>query len=217
MALSFDKKVTYFKKWKFAFLSALIIAIPFLIWDEIFTQNGFWGFNPDYLVGIYLGSLPLEEVLFFIVVPFACLFIYECVKYYFRNMNLRKANLIIYLGLFVFSVWIFLVGFNAWYSLCALSLGLILVIVMFLKREQYKFFPLSFLLALIPFFVINGILTGSFLDAPIVWYNEAEFSGIRFFTIPAEDLIYAWDLLVLNVFIFDYLIKKSRRSINEEP
>lgn len=208
LLLSFDQKVNYFRKWRPVILSTLIVAIPFIIWDEIFTQYGIWGFNEDFLLGVYLGSLPLEEVLFFIVVPFACLFIYQCVKSYFDAKKLRKLNVVFYLGLLAFALVLGVLGSHGWYTRIAVGLGLILIIVMFIKRENFPYFPLAFLFALLPFILINGVLTGSLIDAPIVWYNESEFSGVRLLTIPTEDIIYAWDLLVLNVLVFNLVDKK---------
>ena len=66
LVLSFDKKVAFYKNMRFFIPSVFAVAIPFLIWDEFFTINDVWGFNPTYLQGLYLGSLPLEEVLFFL-------------------------------------------------------------------------------------------------------------------------------------------------------
>ena len=84
--LSFDKKVSYVSTWKSAFLAIGFVGVPFLIWDILFTEWGIWGFNDSYLSGIYLYNLPIEEVLFFIVVPFACTFIYACAKAYFSHL-----------------------------------------------------------------------------------------------------------------------------------
>mgnify|MGYP000874934102 FL=1 len=58
-ALSFDRKVAFYKEWRYVFAAALIVAVPFLIWDEFFTRWGVWGFNPTYLLKIYIGQLPL--------------------------------------------------------------------------------------------------------------------------------------------------------------
>ena len=91
-ALSFDKKVAYFKEWRFVIMATLIVAVPFLIWDELFTQWGVWGFNPKYLLKVYLGHLPLEEVLFFIVIPYNFIFILKVIQAYFPNRN-QKADL----------------------------------------------------------------------------------------------------------------------------
>ena len=83
LLLSFDKKVAYFKTWKYLFPAILIIGAFFVLWDMQFTRMNIWSFNQKYLLGIYMYNLPIEEVLFFIVVPFSCVFIYEVLKAYF--------------------------------------------------------------------------------------------------------------------------------------
>lgn len=208
LALSFDKKVRYVDNWKWAMLSAVLVAIPYIIWDEIFTKNGFWGFNENYLTGAYVGNLPIEEVSFFIVVPFACTFIYACVSYYFKSSNLKNFNLIFYLLFFAFMIWVGEVGVNGWYTRIAISLGLILSLLLFIRRDKFVFIPLTFVFSLIPFLIMNGILTGSFIREPIVWYNELEFSGLRIYTIPCEDVVYGFGLIVLNVLIYRLLEKR---------
>jgi lycopene cyclase domain-containing protein len=206
--LSFDNRVAYFKNWKWSILSALIIAIPYLIWDEIFTENAFWGFNRDYLLEFYIGNLPIEEISFFIVVPFACTFIYECVKYYFRNLNLKYINIGFYIAFFAYALIVGEAGLEGWYTRIAISLGLILAIYLFIKREKYKYLPIAFLLSMIPFLLVNGILTGSFIDTAIVFYNPEEFSNLRIFTIPMEDVVYGFGLIVLNIILFEGFKKR---------
>src|SRR3712207_5526265 len=90
---SFDKRVQFYKTWKYLFPAIAINALIFIIWDSIFTHHGVWGFNTDSLLGIYLFNLPLEEILFFITVPYACVFIYECLNVYVKRDLLRKGAL----------------------------------------------------------------------------------------------------------------------------
>lgn len=206
--MSFDKRVAYFNNWKWSLLAAVTVAVPYLIWDEIFTENAFWGFNKNYLVDFYIGNLPIEEVSFFIVVPFACTFIYECVKYYFRNVNLKYINLAFYILFFAYALFVGEAGVEGWYTRIAISLGLLLGLFLFVTREKYKFIPVAFLLSMLPFLLVNGILTGSFLESPIVFYNPEEFSGLRIFTIPMEDVVYGFGLIVLNIILFEWFKKK---------
>ncbi len=60
------------------------------------------------------------------------------------------------------------------------------------------------------FFAVNGILTGSVIDSPVVNYNPHEFLGIRMFTIPVEDAVYGYSQFLLNIYFFKLF--KSRFS-----
>ncbi|CUT04727.1 lycopene cyclase domain-containing protein, partial [Candidatus Kryptobacter tengchongensis] len=70
-----------------------------------------------------------------------------------------------------------------------------------------KEFAISYLILLFPFLIVNGTLTGSFTAEPIVWYNENAILGIRVLTIPIEDFLYAFSLIILNIALVDFLIK----------
>jgi lycopene cyclase domain-containing protein len=67
-------------------------------------------------------------------------------------------------------------------------------------------------LLLIPFLIINGILTGTGPDQPVVWYNDAENLGIRLFTIPLEDVFYGFELMLFNVCFYEYLKVRFKKS-----
>ena len=89
---SFESKVAYYKGFPSLFKSMAIVSGFFLVWDIWFTEMGVWGFTPEYLSGIALFGLPLGEYLFFITVPFACLFIYECMHYFSGRAMLKPAG-----------------------------------------------------------------------------------------------------------------------------
>jgi lycopene cyclase domain-containing protein len=59
---------------------------------------------------------------------------------------------------------------------------------------------------LIPFLIINGILTA----IPVVIYNNDENLGKRIYTIPIEDTVYALTMLLGVVSIMEYLRKKVK-------
>jgi lycopene cyclase domain-containing protein len=71
------------------------------------------------------------------------------------------------------------------------------------------YFYTAFGMILVPFFLVNGILTGTFLDEEVVWYNEQAIMGMRLGTIPIEDLFYGMLMMLLNVSVYEWM--QSRR------
>ena len=220
LLLSFDKKVAFYRSWRYLFPSLIIVGIAFLIWDELFTRIGVWGFTPKYLSGIYVGHLPLEEVLFFLVVPYNFIFILLVLQAYFPERKTKRisnvfkwliglSSLLMVLfyggGQFFFST---LDTYN-YYTISATIVALILTLLSH-KKVWYGDFVLSYAVCLIPFFIVNGILTGSITDDPIVWYSEQHIIGWRMGTIPFEDLFYNYDLLLPLAWLFNIFQEKKR-------
>ena len=79
-------KVLDFYKYPARLISA--IAFPFVIfvvWDIVATSRGHWSFNEKYISGLKIINLPVEEILFFLIVPFCALFTWEVVKYFMKD------------------------------------------------------------------------------------------------------------------------------------
>ncbi len=62
-------------------LSILLIILIFGAWDVFATWRGHWSFDPSGVWPVRITNLPVEEVLFFVVIPFCCLFTWEVLKY----------------------------------------------------------------------------------------------------------------------------------------
>lgn len=203
LVLSFDKNVQFVKKWKYFFPAVVLPIIVFLMWDYLFTLWGVWGFNAEYLLGIYLFNLPIEEISFFIVVPFACIFIYECLNYYIKKDYLQPYLKAITWGLLIIMLVVGLFNLNKLYtSVNFLSAALFLSFVYFILKPKYLGrFYFSYLVVLIPFALVNGILT----YLPVVWYNDAENLGIRLISIPVEDLVYNFSKLLSYTVMYEWL------------
>jgi lycopene cyclase domain-containing protein len=209
---SFEKKMYFFSKWKFAFKSIAITAAIFIVWDLIFTYFGIWGFNFEYTIGLKIINLPIEEILFFFTMPFACLFIYETVYFLWRDTF--KSGFFYQISL-VAGLFLFLFGFYHYDKLytCFACVGTSFLLGYHCSRKKqmnHEVFWVAYLIVLIPFGIINGILTGGFTKEPIVWYNDAENLGIRIFTIPVEDFAYTLMLMLLNVTLYKRFIRLGK-------
>ena len=185
----------------------------FIPWDVIFTINGVWGFNSDYFLGFEIFSLPLEEWLFFICIPFACVFTHYALLLYFPNLKLNKvATKAISISLVLILFILALANYDKWYTLVNFSLAIPLTWLVYKYNPQLlQHFFLTFLVMLIPFFIVNGVLTGSWIDNQVVWYNDAENLGIRMGTIPVEDSIYAYSMILMNLYYFEYLCSSFKK------
>tara|TARA_R110002073_G_scaffold82034_1_gene196414 strand:+ start:1020 stop:1574 length:555 start_codon:yes stop_codon:yes gene_type:complete len=181
----------------------------FIPWDVIFTNNGFWGFNEAYFLGSKIFGLPIEEWLFFICIPYACVFTHYALLFYFPNKKISLKNVKIISYLFVAILLLTIIfNYNKWYTLVNFTYAIILItIILKTNIELLQTYFLTFLVMLIPFFIVNGILTGSFIENEVVWYNNDENLGIRLFTIPIEDTIYAFSLILTNLYIISLLKK----------
>lgn len=205
LVLSFDKKVHYYKRFNALFPAIFISAFIFIGWDIFFTAEGVWGFNREHLGGKYFFNLPLEEVLFFITIPYSSVFIYDVMKMYFPNLNsfnTQAKKVLLFLAGFMLVL--ALLNHDKWYTLVNAVVTVVLIIVALLSHFRFKAHLLiAFVIVLLPFSIVNGILTGSGLDTPVVWYNNAENLGIRLATIPVEDIFYGFNLILLNVLFYE--------------
>ncbi|MCF8220550.1 MAG: lycopene cyclase domain-containing protein [Cryomorphaceae bacterium] len=214
LALSFDKKVAYYKRVRHLIIPIVLVSGLFLIWDQWFTEKGVWGFTLVHTAGLYLGRLPLEEVLFFVIVPYNCMFIFEVIGAYFQPKNKALFNRVFFGVFLLLGLSLLMQQPTGWYTLSAVLLAMLLSVTLLIYNPSWlSQFVISFLVCLLPFLVVNGLLTGAATTLPVVWYNPAEFSGWRIITIPAEDLFYNFDLLV--GFVVFFKLSSERLSLSK--
>lgn len=209
--LSFDKKVAFYKEWKYFLLAMLPTSIAYIIWDIIATHTGVWKFNNVFLLGNYIGNLPVEEYIFFIVVPYACLFIYACLKAYFPNLTHKPAHNAITATVIVLCVVAQLSAMGHAYTWSTFGLLGITFITLqaFRFTGHFTYLIAAWAIALIPMAFVNGILTGN----PVLIYDDTENLGIRIGTIPFEDFFYNLLYMTWMISLYEWLkLKGSKPS-----
>jgi len=174
------------------------VLIFFVIWDFLVTGT-WWHFNPDYVTSLtYIPQLrlPLEEILFFITVPFAILTLVENMlskDWFLKQLsNTQYLTSIIGAVKLVLGVLLILSVFNTWWYTATVLLLLIVLDYNMLKKRS---FFLGFVFTLGATLIFNYYLT----SIPIVLYNDMYKSSILIGTIPIEDFGYAVILYILLI------------------
>jgi lycopene cyclase domain-containing protein len=214
IASIFEKKVAFFKDWKYALPALVLVAIPYWLWDIVKTDLQVWGFNSRYYT-VKILNLPIEEWFFFITFPFATLLIYSSLSTFYPKSKWMERLAKIDTPLSIFIIFLcFSISFLYWghlYTTTSFSIAGFLLLWQYLFGTQlvrlqfYRMFPIG----TIGFVLVNGVFTGAFTDQPIVVYNPQEYLGIRFITIPLDDFSYNFGLELAVVMLFEFF--KNRR------
>lgn len=214
LLFSFKWFFPYYKYYKPLFASILIVSGVYILWDVLVTARGDWWFNKTYLVGIEIAGLPIEEILFFIVVPYSCIFIYENLNYFFNDTKI-SFNKWVYYGLSTFLVIASLLFYHQEYTVLALLSVVTFFIVAstwFSNLLQSRNYWIYIIISFGAFIIFNYLLT----SIPVVLYNpEAIWGGTvdqiwegRFITIPFEDFFYNYSMLSFYLLVYRYFKKR---------
>ncbi len=211
---SYDRKLQFYVKIKSVVVSLVVVGSFYILGDILFTKYGIWGFNPRYHSSIVLFELPLEEWLFFIVIPYASLFLHETLVYLYPNAQLSNwqtkvvsAIVVLIMGAVV------LMNIEKAYTAIYGSVAIFAIFLASIGSSQLlNRFYLTFMVILVPFFLVDSVLTGSFIPQEVVWYNNLENLGIRIFTVPIEDITYAFSLILFNLLLINKLEGRFAKS-----
>ena len=200
-ARSFEHKLHFYKKWKYYLPGMFFTAAFFIVWDYFKTRYGVWSFNDDYIIGMKFFGLPLEELLFFITVPYACTFIYETVGYFVKRRIFPDSSKYAMWALGILAMIASAFEIHRAYTFSVLFIiGIIMPLsTRYMSGERLDKFIQTYLISILPMLVVNGVLTG----LPVVIYNNNENLGIRIVTIPVEDFIYCAILLFMNIALYE--------------
>lgn len=206
LVLSFDQKVNFIQYWLPWLISTVVVGIPYLIWDSLVVKQDHWQFNSEFVGTWRLFRLPLGEYLFFLFIPYACIFLYEVGIAYFGNTPILPWNLWWSLGALAASLAALLLLRKKGYTVLALgSVAAFFALQGALLPELPGTFGFLFFIGFstLGFLVVDGLYT----SLPTIYYNPASNTGVRVFTIPLEDFLY--NLSHLGLILVVYLLCKA--------
>jgi len=193
LVLTFDKRTAYCRQIPAVAFSIGVVSTSYLIWDVVVTARGEWSFNSKYLTGVQLLNIPLEEMLFFITVPYSCLFIYEVVLYTTKNSSFDLPTPAVIIAIVLAMAASVAVRDQGYTSKALASCSFFLTVAylwdrpLLNSRQYWTWLAICY----IPFLLINFVLTA----LPVVEYNPAAIFGFRVLTIPIEDFFYNYAML----------------------
>lgn len=86
--LSFWPPLHFYRQIRALFFSIFLIIFIFGSWDVFATFRGHWYFDKVWQIRFF--KLPIEEWLFFVVIPFCCIFTWEALNYILRQLKKTK-------------------------------------------------------------------------------------------------------------------------------
>lgn len=212
LLFSFHPALRFHVRWAALAAGTAVMMALFIPWDIAFTRAGVWGFEPAHTWPWRPAGLPLEEWLFFLCIPYASVFTYHCFQVLrvpaFPPRTARAVAIALMIALSVIA----LLHLDKAYTVtacagCAIWLGWVVLVV---RATWLSRFLTTYIALLLPFLVVNGVLTGTGLQRPVVWYADAEHLPLRLLTIPVEDVFYGLLMLGLVVTVYEAFV--ARRS-----
>jgi len=205
LLLSLNPRFRFDHHLKPLLFSIAVVGAIFIAWDSLVTWRGDWSFNTGFVYPIRCLNLPLEELLFFMVVPFSCLFLYRGLQKYLPPKPISYPTTYNYL------LALFFIGL-AWIWQARVYTALVMLAVGLLFILQATYFKKTF--EQLSYWIWLGMVTGLFLifnyyltAGPIVIYNPEAILNLRLLTIPIEDLFYNY--LLLTLYLDFYLLAKN--------
>ncbi|MBN2014730.1 MAG: lycopene cyclase domain-containing protein [Candidatus Altiarchaeota archaeon] len=197
---TFYPRIAYYKKIPAVFTSILSVSSLYILWDIFATARGDWAFNPTYVLGIKFSLLPLEEVLFFITVPYSCLFIHESLQTYFKDREVPfRRNIYVVTAVFIFLLSLPYVKQDYTFTVLAVTASFMLLGAFHLQEMlSSKLYWIYIMITMFLFVVFNYLLT----SMPIVTYNSEAIWGLRILTIPVEDFFYNYSMLSMYLAVY---------------
>ena len=222
--LSFHKSVAFYKNFKPLAAGILLMSAVYLPWDILFMHWGIWNFNPKFTMQSRWFLLPIEEWLFFVAVPFACVFTFECVRYFKKTAPSKRFTQITSFSVLAIStvLCVFAAFEELWYTFSATLLCSAMLLFHIQRRSEFLgYFLFAWFILLIPFYMSNGILTGLHfyeydlvntsqveITEAIVRYNNQFNLGIRIWSVPIEDFFYGLAMILLVLTPYEYFREK---------
>lgn len=214
--ISFLTPFRKFRNFRPLALSIITVAPFFIVWDHFAVIYGTWEFNRAMVLNLFVFKLPLEEILFFIVVPFSTIIIMEIlIPFSEKRFKIKYVyNIMILLSVIFIITGLFNLDKSYTSVVCFFASGSMIIAVASKAKIVERFtFWLYILISYIPFIIFDHIM----VTLPIFVYGRGAIVGIRIFSIPIEEYLYVFTMLFSYGFAYDFWRKKLKIKFYYPP
>lgn len=207
LTISMRQKIRFTFLLRYLLPAIVFAGAIFVMWNMRFNELAIWSYNPDYITGIFLAGVPLEEWLSFLIIPLSSVYIHEYLKIRLQKSNTHNIfvalSLLLFIGMGIMA-YIFRRNMFSFFTffLTAIYLGYTVFRNRF--KKYYTAFYGSFFITLIPFFVVSLLA----LRLPVISYNSDHIIGWLLLGIPIERFFYLFLMLLINTTIYEYLSER---------
>lgn len=79
LPLEFLFRARVYRRWRLLVRALVPTLVVFAVWDIVGIVRGHWWYSERYTTGVMIGPMPVEELVFFIVIPICAVLTYEAV------------------------------------------------------------------------------------------------------------------------------------------
>lgn len=201
--ISFLTPISRYRRYKPLLFSIGVVAPIYILWDELAVIYDTWSFDKYHVIGLYFFYLPLEEVAFFLVVPFSTLLIFEVLRAKIKGDFPKR--IVTFVGL-ILSAFFIIFGLlyisKSYTSVASFFAAFSIITALILDRDLMvrKSLWLYIAISYIPFIFFDHIM----VSLPIFTYGKGSIIGIRIWGIPFEEFMYVFSLLLLYTVFYDF-------------
>lgn len=193
---------------KYILPSVLITAALLILCEMRFVIFGLKNYNPDFLSGVVIQKLALEGWLYYLIMPFSGIMIFEFVYHKWENLTNSKVFIVVSLLLLVLFALISWFFKEKTYTFFIFFLLLVYFgYTIFRNRFMHLLFVfyLTFILFIIPCLIMDFFITG----LPIVSYDIQYTLGIQIYRIPVENFGMYFLMLLMAVTIYEFFCERK--------
>ncbi|MBB6501355.1 lycopene cyclase domain-containing protein [Pedobacter cryoconitis] len=203
------RQLNFTEQSKFIILAVLINVFVFSVPTEFLTQLKVIAFNPSYMTGMTLWQLPVEELLLSLVLPLCGVSVYLFLNLRFPDNGPEKYSLAVSNMMIGVCIAMLYFGHQKLYTLFTFSI--LIVFIVYIEyvnklRFMYRFYR-AFLVSLIPFYILYGVL----VNLPCLSFNKIQTLNFNQLNIPFETPFYFMSMLLLSIYLFELFKSRAKR------